>query len=192
MKKPPRQQVVAAAAPMPEAPLLQTERLTLRAMRPEDLSVLQELWCDPVVYKFITGRASLPEETWSAILRHAGQWQVLGYGYWVAIERASGALVGQMGYGDFKRTITPSLQGKPELGWALFPAHHNKGYGLESTTAIQAWGDQNLAADFTSCIIAPENLASLKLAGKLGFRLVTATIYNDNGTLVYERQRFAT
>ena len=74
------------------------------------------------------------------LLRYGGMWPMLGYGYWAIEEKASGALVGDIGYADFMREMTPPLDGMPEMGWVLASSAHGKGYASEALAAISAWG----------------------------------------------------
>lgn len=48
---------------------------------------------------------------------------------------AGGIIVGEIGFADLKRDETPSIHGVPELGWALAPAFHGKGYATEGVRA---------------------------------------------------------
>jgi RimJ/RimL family protein N-acetyltransferase len=58
----------------------------------------------------------------------------------------------------------------PELGWALVPSAHGKGYATEALRAAIAWGDTHFESDRTVCIIDPGNDASARVADKLGLR----------------------
>jgi RimJ/RimL family protein N-acetyltransferase len=62
----------------------------------------------------------------------------LSYGYWAVEEKTSGRYVGELGFADFKRDIVPSIEGMPELGWALVPQFHGKGYATEALRAAVA------------------------------------------------------
>jgi RimJ/RimL family protein N-acetyltransferase len=169
-------------------PAIETDRLILRAHRPDDFSACAAMWADPVVTRYITGKPSTQQQTWSRMLQYAGLWSLLGFGYWAIEERAGGAFVGELGFADFKRVIEPPLDGTPELGWALVTAAHGKGYASEATRAAVAWGDANLSASRTVCLISPENLASMRVAEKCGYREFARTAYGANPVILLARQ----
>jgi len=168
------------------APILATPRLRLRPHRPEDFDACAALWADPAVTRFIQGRPQTRAEVWARLLRYAGHWAWLGYGYW-AVE-LDGRYVGELGLADFQRALQPPL-GVPELGWALAPAVHGHGYATEALAAVLAWADADLGAAETACIVAPENLASLRVAAKLGYRESLRTTYEGEPTVVFRRAR---
>ena len=171
------------------APTLETERLILRGHRSSDLEPLLKMWCEPKVYEFIAGKPSTVEDCWRSILRHIGQWQMVGFGFWVLTEKSSGAIIGEAGFLDCKRDISPPMDETPEMGWALFTAYHGMGFATEAMLKIAEWGDQNLAQVITACITAPENRASNRVAQKLGFKEVAQTTYKGEPTLLYHRLR---
>ncbi len=173
---------------MTAIPRLETSRLILRQHNPEDFEALHDMWREPAVYRYIIGRPSTREEAWSRLLRYAGHWTLLGYGYWVVEERATGDYIGEMGFADFHRDIDPPLDDRPELGWALKAAVHGKGYATEALRAITAWGDAHFVGKETAAIIAPENSASIRLAEKLGFVKKLETIYKGAPTLIFHRR----
>ena len=121
------------------------------------------------------------------MLRYAGLWAFLGFGYWALEDKASGTFAGEMGFADFKREIEPSLDGMPELGWALAPQFHGRGYTTEALRAIVAWGDTHLDAKRTACIIHPENVQSLRVAEKLGYGEFQRTTYKGSPTVMFVR-----
>ena len=134
-----------SAASRHAAPNIETDRLRLRAHRIADFPDLSAMWADPVVVRHIAGRPSTPEESWSRLLRYAGLWPLLGFGYWAVEERATGRFVGDVGLADFHRDMTPPLGDAPEAGWALAPWSHRKGYATEAMRAVLAWSDVELA-----------------------------------------------
>jgi len=168
------------------APLLATPRLRLRPHRADDLDAAAMLWADPAVTRFIQGRPQTREEVWARLLRYAGHWAWLGYGYWV-VER-DGQYVGEVGLADFRRAMEPPLS-VPELGWALSPAVHGQGYATEALRAVLAWADAALPHEETACIVAPDNFASLRVAEKLGYRPSARTTYKGEATVVFRRLR---
>src|SRR6266852_5354978 len=105
--------------PTTAVPAVDTERLTLRGHRLEDFGECAAMWADPEVTRHIGGRPFSAEEVWTKLLRYVGHWSLMGFGYWVIREKASGRFVGEVGFADFKRDIEPSLVSAPEIGWAL-------------------------------------------------------------------------
>ena len=173
------------------APVLKTDRLTLREHRLEDFPAIAAMWTDPAVTRHIGGKPRPKEVVWTNFLRAAGLWAHLGYGYWVVVERASGDLIGEAGFGDFKREIVPSIEGEPELGYVLASKAHGKGYGSEITRALVAWGDLHFSNDQRmSCIVDPENIASLRVAEKCGFRETARGTYQGDEIIILHREVF--
>ncbi len=170
-----------------DCPVLTTGRLTLGPHGLDDYEDSVALWADPVVTRHIGGAPATASETWARQLRYAGLWPLVGYGYWQVRESATGRFVGEVGFGEFRREVTPSLVGTPEAGWALAPWAHGRGYALEATTAILDWADRVLAAPRTVCMIDPQNGASLALAAKLGFAVFAETRYRGAPTVLLER-----
>lgn len=150
-------------------PILETERLILRGHTLADLDASAAMWAAPEVARHISGKASTREESWGRMLRYPGHWALKGFGYWVIEEKASGRFVGETGFGDFKRAMTPSLEGNPEHGWALVPPVHGMGYATEAGRAALAWGAAHFGPVDAVCMIAPDNAASLRVAEKLGY-----------------------
>jgi RimJ/RimL family protein N-acetyltransferase len=167
------------------APALTTDRLILRAHTAEDFDACCTLWADPGVTRFIGGRPSTPEEVWRRIIGYAGIWQLKGYGFFLATDRVSGAIVGEFGLADFHRDINPPLGDTPEAGWAMLPQFHGRGIAHEALSAVLAWADETMPR--TVCMIAPENTPSLKLAAKLGYTEYAQTTYKDHPITLLER-----
>lgn len=179
----------APAASFSSAPPIDTERLVLRAHRLEDFADSLALWSDPVVTRYIGGSPHAAEEVWSRLLRYAGHWAMLGFGYWVLRERRSGRFLGEVGFADYNRAIEPSIDGEPEAGWVIAPWAHGSGYASEAVRALHAWGDRHLASSSTVCLIHPGNAASIRVAEKVGYAVRVRTAYHGSPTLLYARAR---
>ncbi len=167
-------------------PVIETDRLRLRGHELRDFDASAAMWADPEVVRFISGKPSTREDSWGRFLRYIGHWKVLGHGFWLIEERATGAFVGEGGFGAFKREIEPPLEG-PEQGWGLSPAMHGKGYGFEAMSAAIAWGDPHFGRSDFVCIIAPENRPSLALAQKLGYREYGRGLYKGETSVMLRR-----
>jgi RimJ/RimL family protein N-acetyltransferase len=64
-----------------DVPVIETQRLILRGHRLEDFDALAAMWADPHVARFIGGKPATQEESWARLLRYAGHWRLLGFGY---------------------------------------------------------------------------------------------------------------
>ena len=172
--------------------ILDTDRLTLTAHTLADFEECADMWADPNVTRFIGGKPQSREDVWNRLLRYRGLWALLGYGYWAVNERETGRYVGDVGFADFHRDITPSLDGAPEVGWALATWAHGRGFATEAVKAAIAWGDTHLETKTGEspryvCLISAENARSIRVAEKCGFRRAFDAKYKGNPTTIYER-----
>jgi RimJ/RimL family protein N-acetyltransferase len=177
--------------PTAEVPILETLRLKLRGHRLDDFPHSAAMWADPSVTQYIGGKPLTEEESWTKFLRYAGHWALLGFGYWAIEEKATGNFVGELGFADYKRDLRPSLNGAPEVGWVLASPAHGKGYAAEAVRATVAWGDEHIQSARTACVIAPENLASIRVAAKCGYCRPQPATYKGKPTLLFVRERDA-
>lgn len=170
------------------APRLEADRLILRAHEAADFEACAAMWADPDVVRYISGKPSTREASWSRVLRYRGHWAMLGFGYWVVEAKEDGRFVGEVGFADYQREIVPSLAGRPEAGWVLNTAEHGKGFATEAMRAALHWVDATLRSE-TVCILDPAHLASRHVAEKLGYAEDARGTYNDQPTLIMARSR---
>jgi RimJ/RimL family protein N-acetyltransferase len=147
------------------------------------------MWSDPGVTRHIGGKPSTKPQAWTRMLTYIGHWSLLGFGYWAIEEKATGKFVGDIGFADFRRATVPSMSDVPEMGWALAPAFHGRGYATEAALGAVAWADAHFESPRTVCMIDPENVASVRVAEKCGFRTFERTVIDDRATLFLERIR---
>ncbi|MEO8551412.1 MAG: GNAT family N-acetyltransferase [Kofleriaceae bacterium] len=166
--------------------MIETERLQLRRPTLADFEASAAMWADPEVTRFIGNKPQTREQSWARLLRYAGHWELLGYGFLFAYERTSQRFVGEVGIGNFERDIEPSL-GPHEAGWVLAAWAHGQGFATEALRAILAWFDARFPATPTRCIIDVANAASQKVAAKLGYRELDRRTYHDEPVIVFER-----
>lgn len=169
-------------------PTVETARLRLRGHCLEDFSPSVEMWADPVVTRYIRPTPFSEEESWARMLRHVGHWALLGYGYWVVEDKVTGKFLGEAGFANFHRDIQPPLlNNTPEAGWVLTASAHGKGYATETIAAIVVWGDSHFGAP-TACIIDQQNLASIRVAEKNGYRPKQMVSYRGEDVMLYTRE----
>lgn len=168
-------------------PVVETSRLILRGRTLGDFSAYAMMWASPEVTRFVGGKPLTEEEAWVKFARMEGLWALTGYGFWIVEEKATGAVIGEIGLADFKRELTPSLDGMPEFGWLLAASAQGKGYAKEAVGAALRWADAKFPRTVFSCIIDPENAASVAVAEALGFRRFALTSYKGADIVIFHR-----
>ena len=170
-----------------EIPIIETARLRLRGHYPTDLVASLAMWQQPQFYQHLTGKPLPEEEVWTKMLRHLGVWYLYGYGFWAIEEKATGHYIGAVGFGEWQRTLEPSIKGFPEIGWVLAPHTHGQGYAIEAAQAALAWGDAHLPQARTVCLVDTGNVASLSLAAKVGYQEIDRIVYKEVPIVLLER-----
>jgi RimJ/RimL family protein N-acetyltransferase len=89
-----------------------------------------------------------------------------GFSTWAVVEKDSGNIIGDTGFGLYAPT------GEPELGYTLAAAVWGRGYGLEAARACVDAAFAHLPQHRVVAKIEPENERSLRLAERLGMRTV--------------------
>lgn len=142
-------------------PTLETERLILRPTAEEDIDRWAELMSDPEASKFIGG--PIPRATaWRGMASMAGSWAIRGFAMFSVIEKDTGLWVGRLG------PWMPEGWPGTEVGWGLHPSAMGKGYAVEGAVATIDWAFDNLGWTNVIHTIDPENVASQKVAERLG------------------------
>jgi RimJ/RimL family protein N-acetyltransferase len=161
-------------------PTLDTERLRLRAFREEDLDAYAAICADPEVMRYLgDGRALSRADAWRQMALIIGHWALRGYGLWAVEERATGVLVGRLGF--FNPEGWPGF----ELGWMLRRASWGHGYATEGAGRALAHAFTDMGRDHLISLIRPDNRASIRVAERLGERLERRTDLFGQEALVY-------
>lgn len=172
---------------MGEAPVLQTERLTLRPFRASDAGAQAAMMGDAEVMRHLGGHPLAREDSWRKLLCGHAMWSLLGFGYWAVERRHGGAMIGQIGFADFQRDTIPSIAGLPEMGWLFAREAAGQGFATEAATAGLAWIDKTLSPPETVAIIDTANAASIRVAEKCGFSGREAADYRGESVLLFRR-----
>ncbi|HXQ17568.1 MAG TPA: GNAT family N-acetyltransferase [Caulobacteraceae bacterium] len=167
--------------------VIQTPRLTLAPPALADFEDYAGLWADLAVVRHMGGVPFSRSTAWARFQRQAGGWALRGFGSWVVRERISGRFVGEVGFQDFKRDITPALGPEPEAGWMLAPWAHGQGLASEAVAAAHAWGDARFDGPRTVCMIDPNNAPSLRLAAKMGYAEYARAAHGERSVVLLER-----
>jgi RimJ/RimL family protein N-acetyltransferase len=146
-------------------PVLETERLILRAPRASDFEVFAA-FVTSARARFIGGGADKDiGHAWRVLAALCGHWHLRGFGTFVAEEKATGAPIGSMG------PWFPGNRPEPELGWTIWTeAAEGRGFAFEGTTALRRHAYGDLGWDTAVSYIDTRNARSRALARRLGCR----------------------
>ena len=142
--------------------VIETERLILRVPKfPEDF----EGWCafmaDEEAAQYI-GKAQKPAQVWRGLATMIGSWHMVGHGMFSLIEKSSGRWIGRAG------PWQPHDWPGSEIGWGVIRDVWGKGFALEASMAAMDFAVDVLGWPDIIHTINPANLASQKLATRLG------------------------
>jgi RimJ/RimL family protein N-acetyltransferase len=170
-------------------PLL-TERLILRRSTPEDAEAISAYRSDPEVHRHQgwdrTDPGGVRDEIEEMARRAPGD-----AGGWVqmtVVERDTGRLVGDVG-------LSPAEEepGVIKVGYTIDPAYQRSGYATEAVGALAAYAFATLGADVVRAYASADNVASIRVAEKVGMRLMERFEYREGDEVWfgvrYERRR---
>jgi RimJ/RimL family protein N-acetyltransferase len=141
---------------------LETERLVMRPFAEADLDAYAAMCADPEVMRFLGGETWDRMQTWRHIAATLGHWQLRGYGPWAVEEKASGTMVGRVGF------INPEGWPGFELGWTLARSAWGHGFATEAAARALEHAFTEMARDHVISLIHPDNKPSLAVAERLG------------------------
>ena len=160
---------------------LATARLELRMFREDDLDAYAGMCADEEVMRYIgVGGPVGADVAWGQMALFLGEWILHGYGMWAVEERASGRLIGRVGF------LNPHGWPACELGWLLARDAWGHGFALEAAQAAIAHGRANLGLRELISLIRPDNARSIALAERLGATLDRKVEFLGGATLQYE------
>ena len=140
---------------------IETNRLQLRQWREHDFDKYAAYYADESNAKYVGGQKNA-DEAWRNMALQIGHWHLKGFGYWAVDEKDSGDFVGCVGL--WQSPGWPEL----ELGYWLVNVHQGKGYAFEAAIKCKDYARSVLQASSLVSYIDPKNVASIKLAEKLG------------------------
>ena len=169
----------------PRKTILETKRLLLRHQVIEDLDDLWALYCNPNITKYIPDAPRSREDA-----REELEWHMHGHphhpelGLWATIHKETGTFIGRCG-------LLPWMidgQDEVEVAYTIAEDYWMQGLGSEAAQAILTYGFEVLNLSRLVCLIDAENIASIRVAEKIGMafekeagdELGTFLVYSKN------------
>lgn len=174
----------AAATPREHTPrraaeTLETERLRFRLFQWSDFPTYEQ-WCARMeIQRYLGGKTFDRIQAWRHLAYLKGHWDFLGYGYYAVEEKATGSLVGRVGY-----TNQPGWPGF-ELGWTIIPEYQGRGYATEAARMLLDYAFDALGQPHVMSLIHSDNAPSRRVAEKLGQKIEGETVVLTMPVLIY-------
>lgn len=157
---------------------LQTERLLLRPYRSDDVEPLHAIQRDPVAWGFYPSPFTREQsEEW--IAKNVARCEEHGFGMWAIELRTTGEFIDSCGPAV---RVVDGID-EIELGWHVAPALRNRGFATEAATACRDHVFGSLGARRLISLVRPENVASCRVAEKIGMQVERDTTYGTGDFL---------
>ena len=147
--------------------ILETERLLLRHLVMDDLDELYALYRDPEITKYIPDAPRSREEAQEEL-----EWHMHGHpkypelGLWATIHKGTGRFIGRCGLLPWEI----DGQKEVEVAYTIARMYWRQGLGSEVARALRQYGFEKLNLSRLICLVDEENIASQKVAEKIGMR----------------------
>jgi ribosomal-protein-alanine N-acetyltransferase len=158
---------------------VETERLILRELLPEDDKWMFELDSDPLVHQYLGENPIKTIEQAQEMIRLVrGQYHDNGIGRWAAIEKETGNFIGWSGL-KFIREYENNRTHFYDVGYRLMPKYWGKGYATESAKAAIRYGFEQLQLTEIIGSAHVENIRSRRALEKCGLTFVEQFYWKD-------------
>ena len=146
-----------------------TERLVLRRSLPEDAETIAAYRSDPEVHRYQGWERTDAQRIRADIEEMTGRspGQSGGWVQFTVEERESGRLVGDVGLSPAEGEL-----GVIKIGYTVAPMFQGRGYATEAVGALVTYAFETLGADVVRAYARAENLPSIRVAERVGMRLV--------------------
>lgn len=169
---------------------IQTERLLLRRSRPEDAATISAYRSDPNVNRQQGWDRTDLEGVLADIVEMSGRspGEPGGWVQFTVEERGGGRIVGDVGL-----SVADGEPGVIKVGYTIDPAFQGLGYATEAIRALVDYAFETLGAELVRAHASAENAPSIRVAEKVGMRLVERFEHREGDEVWYgvryERRR---
>lgn len=164
--------------------ILRTPRLRLREYTHGDLDDLAAMFADEELMRFYS-RPKSRDESLAWIDWNLGLYKEHGFGLWVMESRDTSEFVGDCG-------LTPqAVEGLTdiEVGWHTKREYWNQGLATEAASACRDFAFNDLGLKRLISIIHPDNIASRRVAEKLGMEVEKEVPHGPSPKVIYAMGR---
>jgi RimJ/RimL family protein N-acetyltransferase len=164
--------------------LLETERLTMRPITPDDLEWLIEMRTPEAVNRYLGGTKMQNRESLTKRLPfYLECHEKYGFGFCVMTLKENGERIGSSGLQPLENT------GEFEVGYNLCEEYWRQGLGYECAIAWLKFGFETAGLDHIVAVAHPDNTGSWRIMEKCGMRFRQTEEHYGFDCVVYEITR---
>lgn len=163
--------------------VLETQRLRLREMTPADADNLLGIFSDPTAMRYYPATKDRAQtEDW--IEWNLASYRENGFGLWVATLKETDEFAGQCGL------ILQEVEGarEVEIGYLFLRRLWGQGLATEAARACRGYANEALGYKRLISLIDPANMASRRVAEKVGMKLEKEIVKWNKRVCVYSIQ----
>jgi len=158
--------------------VLETNRLVLRRLSLADAADLYRIYSDPETMGFMGKSPDSIEEERDHIQSHiAHHYEKYGVGLWATVLKENNRLIGRCGL------MRKQIEGveEVEIAYLLGREYWGRGLATEAAEAIVKHGCAKYGFKRIVAVIHPQNVASIRVAEKIGMKYERDVLYGDFG-----------
>lgn len=163
--------------------ILETNRLYLREMTPDDAEQAYLLNLDPEVVKYTGDVAFISIEEAKTFLENYSHFKKYGFGRWAVIYKINDEYLGWCGL-----KYTEDLD-EFDIGFRFFKKHWNKGFATEAAKACLEIGFDKFGMKTIVGRAMKANIGSVKVLEKIGLQFDKTFDFDGQEGLVYKIEK---
>jgi ribosomal-protein-alanine N-acetyltransferase len=177
---------------LPGTDRLETARLSMRRIAPDDLPFFTRIHALPAVARYLwpEGRPRSPEQSAAWLQSTLESYDQVALGYLAVLRKEDEALIGRCGlmdlvvesvapedrlrrgwFGDAQAPAGVALTFECELGYTFDPAVWGQGFAAEAVGCVRDYARDVLRLSYAISAILPQNTRSRRVAERFGARV---------------------
>ncbi|NMP38236.1 MAG: GNAT family N-acetyltransferase [Clostridiales bacterium] len=156
---------------------LETQRLILRELTPEDYPALYAVLADSDILKHYPYTFD-EKRVRGWIEKNIVRYRVFGFGLWAVVLKETGEMIGDCGI--TMQNINGSI--KPEIGYHIRADYQRRGYAKEAAKKCRDWIFENTPFQMVYSYMKKLNIASSATAKSIGMKLIEEYTDAENET----------
>ncbi|KPH12775.1 GNAT family N-acetyltransferase [Chryseobacterium sp. ERMR1:04] len=160
--------------------IIETKRLLLRELSPDDAGHFYSLNLNPNVMKYTGDVAFVSVEEARVFLENYKDYKDNGFGRWAVMNKLNNEFIGWCGL-KYNKELEET-----DIGFRFFEKHWNKGFATESAKACVDFGFNELNKQKIIGRAMKENIASINVLQKIGLVFEKEFDFNGEQGVLYE------